>query len=152
MKNPFERISHRKIEEDERELLESLKEIEGAEIALAESWTKHHYRLQFRDNEAVVSVFIHFFDESGADIAITAMTNLSIDTKIKSESFRGQGRGSEALQKIISWAKSHNYHHIIAVQVQGPARDFWRKNGFVYDEREDNVSEDWIYVGEEREE
>ncbi len=148
MKNPFERITHRQIEGEEKELLESLKEIEGAEIALDESWTKYHYRLQFRDNEAVVSVFMHFFDESGADLAITAMTNLSVDPKMKSESFRGQGRGSEAIQKIISWAKSHNYHRIIAVPVQGPARDFWRKNGFVYDERKDNVSEEWIYVGD----
>jgi tRNA(Met) C34 N-acetyltransferase TmcA len=91
-------------------------------------------------------VYVSFFDEqSNADIAITNITNIAVSKDYSVEDIRGKGEGSEVVQKIIAWAEEHSYHHIVATQVQPTAKNFWTKNGFVYDERENNVSEDWVY-------
>jgi GNAT superfamily N-acetyltransferase len=148
MKNPFENFKPRELSEKETEILESLKQIEGAEVTPGIR-AVYSYALRFVNDELMVSVYLSFFDEaSGADMAITNITNLPTKKEYDAEYFRGQGLGTEVIQRVITWSKEQGYEHIIATQVQESAKGFWVKNGFVYDERENNVSEDWIYKGE----
>ena len=145
MSNPFENFKPRELDEKEKEILESLKQIEGAEVTPGIR-AVYSYALRFVNDESMVSVYLSFFDEeSGADVAITNMTNLPIHKEDRLESVRDKGLGTEVVQRVIAWSEEHSYNHIVATQVQETAKNFWTKNGFVYDERENNVSEDWIY-------
>jgi GNAT superfamily N-acetyltransferase len=146
--NSFENFRPRELNETEREILESLQGIEGAEVTpgIREVYS---FIIRFVDDESLISIYVTFFDqESKADLAITNMTNLSRMSDTSLSDVRGKGRGSEMLQRLISWAKARNKEYIIATQVQEQARTFWKKNGFVYDERENNISEDWVYKPE----
>ena len=147
MKNPFEDFRPRELNEKEKELFTSLKTIEGAEVTpgIREVYS---FALRFVSEDSLVSVYLSFFDEqSGADMAITNITNIPIRKDQALEDVRSRGEGTEVVQKIIKWAKENSYPHIVATQVQESAKNFWTKNGFAYDERENNVSEDWLYQG-----
>jgi GNAT superfamily N-acetyltransferase len=147
MKNPFEDFRPRELNEKEREIFASLQTIEGVAVTpgIREVYS---FALRFVSEDSLVSVYLSFFDEqSGADVAITNITNIPIHKEQALEDIRGRGEGTEAIQKIISWSKDNGYSHIVATQVQEPAKNFWAKNGFVYDERENNCSDDWLYKG-----
>ncbi len=126
--------------EEPDQIFESLKGIEGAEVAL-DPFIKFKYRVQFREGESIVSIFLTpHDDQSGADLAITNMTTLPDQEK-------GRGYGSVVLQRILEWAKQEGYKKIIATQVQGAAKTFWEKNGFVWEDHPGNDTNDYIYVG-----
>jgi len=134
-------------EKEKISLLRSLQEIEGATVS-ENTRESYSYKLRFENEKSFTSVYILFYDEeNGADISITSITTLPKQTKDKVEEVRGMGGGSRAVQKIIEWGRANGFTKIMAAQVQESAKDFWTKNGFVYDEREDNYSEEWIYRG-----
>ena len=121
-------------------LFESLQKLEGATVAL-DPFIKFKYRVQFRESNVVVSIFVTpFDDQSGADLAITNITTLPEEEKSK-------GHGTRALLKIIEWAKAQGYKSIKATQVQKTkeAGSFWMKNGFIYEDRPENDTNDYIY-------
>lgn len=135
----------RELNEKEKELFLSLQEIEGVEVVpgVRELYT---FQLRFRDEEALVSLRIRFFDEeSGADVAITNMNTLALGKEKSAESVQKKGRGGVAVKKFLSWTHQKGYAHVIASQVDENARGFWTKMGFVYDERQNNGSDDWLY-------
>jgi GNAT superfamily N-acetyltransferase len=147
MGNSFENFKPRELSEKEKEIFASLQAIEGAEITpgIREVYS---FALRFVGKESMVSVYLSFFDEqSGADVAITNMTNMPIRKEQALEEVRGQGEGTKIIQRIILWSKENGYGHIVATQVQESAKNFWAKNGFAYDERENNSSDDWLYKG-----
>lgn len=147
MGNPFENFKPRELDEKEKEIFTALQEIEDAEITPG-AREVYSYALRFVNQDSMVSVYLSFLDkQSGADMAITNMTHLPIRKEQPLSDIRGKGEGSVIVQRIIHWAEEHSYDHIVATQVQPTAKSFWTKNGFVYDEREGNISEDWVYRG-----
>ncbi len=86
------------------------------------------YELTFCPSQGVqVTVFVSIGDwQTDSAITITEMTTLP-------ETVRKKGYGSQAIKRIIEWARRHNFNEIRATQVSSPdARRFWEQNGFTY--------------------
>jgi hypothetical protein len=99
MSNPFEDFRPRQLDEKERVLFESLKMIEGVELTPGVR-VKNAFILRFVRDDSMVSMYLSFFDEeSGADLAITSMTNLPTKKEQALTEVRSRGQGSEALKK-----------------------------------------------------
>lgn len=94
-------------------------------IVHGERWSTNAFLLEFDFEEVKTTIGAILHDEqSGANLAIVSMTTLPPNAT-------GRGCGSRALQTLIRIAKKHGLSHIQAVQVQRPAENFWKKNGFV---------------------
>lgn len=95
------------------------------------------YRLEFDFSEGTTTIEINLQDSSGADLVISRM---GTDNK-------GRGYGTEAVEKILAWAKENGLHNIRSVQVQKGSESFWLRNGF---EKiaEPNPTNDFVYRAE----
>ncbi len=133
-------VSPENLSESEKDIVSQLEKVSGVTFVTKDRWQVNTYHLTFGENLRRVSVEISFHDrESGADIAI----------KNIGSSVRGEGLGSQAVQAIVSWSVQQNYKKIEATQVQVASEEFWTRNGFVYDDYEGNISNDWTYKGNE---
>ena len=105
-------------------MLESLKTL-GASIEADPMRVDGAYVLAFPFEGGQTTIRIELRDPTG-DLLITHMTTLPDEKK-------GQGRGSEAMEKVLAWASEHSRQNIRATQVQEPSESFWTKNGFEKD-------------------
>ena len=126
--------------EQEKNPLEKLRAL-GA-VVEPDRMNKDALVIKFPFENGVSTLRVLFKDVSGADMVITNITTLPDSSETK-------GYGSEALQKVLAWAKENNLLNIKAVQVQKESEGFWEKNGFTKDEGE-NVCNDFTYRGMER--
>lgn len=118
-------------------VFDSLKEA-GMVVETDPFGERNAYAVKSHSENALTTMRIALNDYSGADLVITNMTTLPDESK-------GRGLGSEALQKLITWAHENNLSLIRAVQVQRASESFWQKNGF---ERiaNPNPTNDFIYT------
>lgn len=123
-------------EQRELALLESLKKI-GATIKDDPLRVRGACLVQFQFEDARATIRIGLDDSSGADLVIA-------NTTIRPEQKRGEGLGSQAVQRLLAWAVEHGLHNIRAVQVGDNSETFWEKNGFVKDEAASQTN-DFVY-------
>ncbi len=107
---------------------ENLKEKYGFEVT-PDPHNKSAIRLQFNYDEAVVTIRTLLKDATGSDLVITNMTTLPNEKT-------GQGFGTQAIQKVIEFAKDNYMKEIRASQVKSHNDNFWLKNGFTLIEGE----------------
>lgn len=85
-----------------------------------------HYKIRFSFDGAVVTIGIIMLDwQSNSDVVIETMTTLPDNEKRK-------GFGTQAVGKLLQWAKDNNLIRVCATQVCGIENEiFWEKNGFI---------------------
>jgi len=84
------------------------------------------YTLRFFVGEAIVRVELSLKEwQTTSDVVITNITTVPV-------SERSKGSGSQAIARLIAWARHHRLNEIRAAQVNNPASErFWVRNGFV---------------------
>ena len=112
-------------EQQETALVESFKQL-GATIEADYLRIEGSYIVSFPFEGGATNIRIGLKDSSGADLVIANMTTLP-DEKM------GEGHGSKALHKLLSWAEEKHLTNVRAVQVGEEAEGFYEKNGFVKD-------------------
>jgi len=109
-------------------------------IITKEAYQPGVYWVQFVEGEAKTTIRISLADrQSGADLVITNMTTLPAAAQ-------GKGLGSQAIAKLIAWAKENNLTDIRAVQIVENNEPFWSNNGFEKSD-EPSPSNDFVYRG-----
>lgn len=100
-----------------------------------------HYRVAFLFSDAVmVTIGIILMDhQTDFDVVVETMTTLPVERK-------GQGFGSQAVAKLLAWAKEKGLS-VAATQVAGDASErFWKQNGFVRCP-EPNLTGNYVWQG-----
>jgi predicted acetyltransferase len=121
--------------QEHAELLKRFSEIEGvsdvsSNVHMPSVW------LTFGEKVERVNMEVSLEERSGVtEVIIKNITS----------SVRGKGMGKQAVEALIVWASNNGWEVIIARDVAPDAKDFWKKRGFQYDDREENTSNDWIY-------
>lgn len=108
-----------------------IKSLESTDITVERAHERNvaslDFEIQFAHREgARTTVFVSFMDyQSRADLLITHMTTLPAE-------FCGRGHGSDAIQKLLVWARDNSFWNVVATQVSDPrSQRFWERNGFV---------------------
>lgn len=103
--------------------------IYGAKVKLEEESNdiaSLHFSVKFSfvDNVVVTIGIILMDHQTESDLVIETMTTLP------EESCR-EGFGSQAISKLLLWARNNQFKEVRATQVSSPENEaFWKKNGF----------------------
>lgn len=81
-------------------------------------------RFPWPEQDAVTTLrFLLKDHQTDSDVVITNLTTLP-------EQKRGNGLGSQAVQRLLQWAADNYLNEVRATQVGPENESFWRKNGF----------------------
>ncbi len=131
----FESIDNGRAYEDHDDLLKKFSQIEGV--------------TEVSSNVHLNSVWLTFgktIERVNVEVELEKRENeTEVIIKNITASVRGQGLGSGAVESIITWAHNEGWETIIARDVVPAAEEFWKRRGFIYDEKPENISHDWIY-------
>ncbi len=121
----FQEFGQGEITPTQLEYIQQLQE-HGAELGADPSRNRSAFVATFRyEGGAKATMRIVMNDvQSGVDVTITNMTVLPAEKE-------GGGYGSDAVARILEWARKSNFDAICATQVSSDdSKRFWKRNGF----------------------